>query len=240
MIWIKLPAPGPGHPGSMDAPQIIAGCRLFARLEPAAKEKLAAMAVVRRLPPREMIFRQGDQVPGVYIVGSGLVRVFKLGASGKEHVLHLAGPGKTFAEAAAIAGFACPANAETVEDSVLCLLPEEPFAAFLQADHASTLAMLASMAMWLHHVIDLLEDVVLRDAAGRLARHLIESAGATGVVELASSRKHLASHLNLTPETLSRTQRRLIDDGLIRQERDQLTIVDLAGLAAVAELTPKI
>ncbi len=224
----------------MDAPAIINGCRLFARMSPAARDRLEAMAQVVALPPRTLLFRQGDEPPGIYIVGRGLVRVFKVGATGKDHVLHLAGPGKSFAEAAAIAGFRCPANAETVEDSELVLLPEGPFAEFLASDHQATLDMLAGMSMWLHQVVDLLEDVVLRDANARLARHLLEASGTGGVVTLAASRKHLASHLNLTPETLSRTLRRLTDDGLITADRDSLVVLDAAGLAAVAELTPVI
>ena len=224
----------------MDAPQIIAGCRLFARMSATARSRLEAMARVVEAPARTTLFRQGDEPPGVYIVGRGSVRVFKLGASGKEHVLHLAGPGKTFAEAAAIAGFACPANAETVEDSTLAPLPQAEFSTFLAGDHAATLDMLAGMAVWLHQVIDLMEDLVLRDANARLARHLLERAGQDGAVSLTASRKHLASHLNLTPETLSRTLRRLTDDGLIAADRDTLTVLNTRDLAAVAELTPRI
>ena len=54
-----------------------------------------------------MVFRENDACPGVFVVGQGLVRVFKTGAGGKEQVLHMVGPGETFAEVAAIGGFNC-------------------------------------------------------------------------------------------------------------------------------------
>lgn len=219
----------------MNASDIVQRCRLFARLQPAARARLAAQAELRELPAGTTIFRQGDPCPGMYIVGSGMVRVFKLAPSGKEQVLHLAGPGATFAEAAVIGGFACPAFAEAVESSAVAVIPSAAFQAFLKSDHQACIDLLGGLAGWLHHVVDLLEDLTLRDAAGRLARHLIQHAGEGGRVELPSMRKHLAGQLNLTPETLSRTLRRLDQDGCISAEREAIIVIDPQRLSAVAE-----
>lgn len=222
-------------PVSHSPSAIVARCRLFARLHPQARTRLAELAVLREYAAGDILFRQGDPCPGIYIVGEGLVRVFKLAPSGKEQVLHLAGPGATFAEAAVIGGFACPAFAQAVEPGAAALIPAEPFMAFLRGDHQACIDLLAGLAGWLHHVVDLLEDLTLRDAAGRLARHLIQHAGADGAVRLPSLRKHLAGQLNLTPETLSRTLRRLDEDGCIRTERDAIAVLDPQRLSAVAD-----
>jgi len=115
------------------------------------------------------------------------------------------------------------------------LIPAAEFQAFLKSDHQGCIDLLAGLAGWLHHVVDLLEDLTLRDAAGRLARHLIQHAGSDGRVELPSMRKHLASQLNLTPETLSRTLRRLDQDGCISAEREAIIVTDTQRLSAVAE-----
>ncbi len=90
------------------------------------------------------------------------------------------------------------------------------------------------MAGWVHHIVDLLEDVVLRDAAGRVSRHLLALADDQGLVRLPGARKMLASQLNLTPETLSRMLRRLVEDGCIASDREAIEVVDRERLEGVA------
>jgi CRP/FNR family transcriptional regulator len=189
------------------------------------------------------IFREGDACPGVYVVGNGLVRIFKTGAGGKEHVLHMVEPGHTFAEVAAIGGFSCPANAEALAPTTCALLPTDLVQKALREDHELCLGMMTGLTFWVRHFVGLMEDVVLRDAAGRLARFLLESPrAADGSIELPGLKRHVASHLNLTSETFSRVLRRLIEAGLIAElENRRIGLVDLEKLDLVAKgLYPEI
>jgi CRP/FNR family transcriptional regulator len=221
----------------MTAETILKSCGLFAGVGGASRQTLLDMAVVRRFGRAEAIFQAGDPCPGVFIVGAGLVRVFLASASGKEQILHLTPPGGTFAEVAAIGGFACPANASAVEASTCLLLPNDPFRRALQQDHQLCVQLLGSFAGWVRRFVALLEDVTLRDAAGRVARYLLASAPEEETaIRLPGLKRHLASHLNLANETLSRTLRRLSDAGLIvEDESGGLEIVNREGLRLMAD-----
>jgi CRP/FNR family transcriptional regulator, dissimilatory nitrate respiration regulator len=222
---------------------ILDQCRLFADIPLASFGQLASMAQIRKFTKGQRIFREGDACPGVFVVGSGLVRVFKMGPGGKEHVLHMVGPGHTFAEVAAIGGFDCPANAEAIAPTVCALLPADRLRSALHEDHQLCLGMMTGLTLWVRHLIGLMEDIVLRDAAGRLARYLLNMpTAADGAIELPMLRRHLASHLNLTSETFSRTIRRLADAGMIESsDENRLRLLDPEKLRMVAEgMFPKI
>ena len=228
---------------SLNVAEILDGCRLFSAVEPAGFQRLGTIARLVKFGKGQLILREGQECPGVYVVGSGLVRVFKTGPQGKEHVLHMVGPGQTFAEVAAIGGFEVPASAEAVAPTTCVLLPMDRFRKALEEDHALCLGMMTGLTFWVRHLVSLMEDVVLRDAAGRLARYLLDApAGPNGRVELPTLKRHLASHLNLTSETFSRTLRRLVEGGLIAEpDGNHVQVVDRKGLQKIAQgLAPKV
>ncbi len=222
---------------------ILHGCKLFGKLTPHGFARLATMAVIRKFAKGRLIFRERDTCPGAYVVGSGLVRVFKTGSGGKEHVLHIVGPGGTFAEVAAIGGFRCPASAEAIAPTSAVLLPMDLLRNALSDDHELCLGMLTGMTFSVRRLVGQLEDVVLRDAAGRLARFLLESdRDHNQTVELPGLKRHVASHLNLTSETFSRILRRFVEAGLIQElDNHRMRLIDREKLAWVSRgVSPKI
>jgi CRP/FNR family transcriptional regulator len=216
---------------------ILQRCQLFAAVKDVRRRKLAESSSLRKFSKGQIIFHQGDPCPGVYVLGSGTVRLYKTGTTGKEHVLHLVGPGGTFAEVAAIAGFDCPASAEAVTAAVCALIPLDRFQRHLRDDHELCLELMSGLSFWVRHTITLLEDIVLRDATGRVARFLLEAEPEErDIVKLPGLKRHVASHLNLTSETLSRTLSRLIEARLIIDlENNRVRIVDRDGLRAISE-----
>lgn len=219
------------------ADEILMSCHFFAQVDRERLDRLAQIARIRKFSKGQLIFRQGEACPGVYVVGSGMVRVFKIAPSGKEHVLHILGPGNTFAEVAAIGGFDCPANAEAVAESTCALIPLEPFRKAMAEDHQLCLEMMVGLTFWVRHFLSLMEDIVLRDAAGRLARFLLEAeSDGDGTVRMPTLKRHVASHLNLTSETFSRTLSRLIEAGLIVElDSNRVQLRDPDRLRSVAD-----
>ncbi len=217
--------------------EILNRCQLFAQVDSQRQAHLASISVLCKFSKQQMIFHQGQECPGVYVVGTGMVRVFKTAPTGKEHVLHMVAPGQTFAEVAAIGNFNCPAHAEAVTPTDCVLIPIDRFRDAMAQDHQLCLEMMTGLSFWVRRLISLMEDLVLRDALGRTARFLIESdQEADGTVKLPSLKRHVASHLNLTSETLSRTLSRLIEAGLVVElDKNRVELIDPGQLRAISE-----
>jgi CRP/FNR family transcriptional regulator len=217
---------------------ILGRSHLFRRLPAHSIELLAEHARLVRVPRGTTILRQGDPCPGLHCVGEGTVRVYKLAPNGKQHVVHIADPGTTFAEVAVINDIPSPAFAEAVEDATCVVIAGDAFRSLLRNNHELCLQVLEGMGLWVRRLIGLLEDLVLRDATGRVAGYLLRVAPATGEgsFELPVAKKDVASHLNLTSETLSRTLRRLAETALIRLPAHgrSITLLDREALADVA------
>jgi CRP/FNR family transcriptional regulator, dissimilatory nitrate respiration regulator len=86
----------------------IAAIPLFHGLTAKLYDELAMIVIDQAVPRRRMIFSEGDEASGLYVVISGRVKVFKLSPEGKQQILHLFGAGEPIGEVAVFAGEVFP------------------------------------------------------------------------------------------------------------------------------------
>ena len=87
-----------------------------------------------------------------------------------------------------------------------------------------------------------IEDLSLREVAARLSRHLLSQARKHGgdvsdgvIFQLETTKSALAARLGTISETLSRTFKKLQQQGMVAVERDQVTLLDCRQLQQVAD-----
>lgn len=215
----------------------IAALPLFNGLSRAQQESVAAISQRQSFKKGEAIFSSGDASSGFYLIRAGRIKIFQLSSEGKEQILHIFGPGESVGEAAVFSGGAFPAYAEAYEDSTLIFIPRDSFIALIRNDPTLSLAMLAVLSKRLRMVTALVESLSLKEVPARLASHLLflsSEGGTAGLVELDITKGHLASLLGTMPETLSRILTKMTTRGLIRSEGSRITILDQAGVEALA------
>lgn len=215
--------------------KIVAQSSLYRGLSEPSVERILGLSRIVRFHEGQEIFGNHVSCPGVYVVGTGMVRLMRSGPSGKVHVLRFVQEGGSFGEAAVIGGFPAPVAAVAHTELECALFPAAAFRALIEDDHALCLEIMRSMAGRVHKLVDLLEDLILRDAMGRVASYISEHApGANEWLTLPVLKQDLARHLNLTSETLSRTLRRLARAGAIEVETGRLHLTDRALLTDIA------
>jgi len=186
----------------------------------------------------QLIFAEGDEGIGFYMVIRGRVKVYKVSPDGKEQIMHIFGQGQPFGEVPVFEGSCYPANAEAMETSRLFFFPKKAFVNLIHENPSLAMNMLASMSQRLKQFSHLIESLSLKEVPGRLASYLLYLSDRNGSIddfELDIAKSQLASLLGTIPETLSRIFTRMTSRELIRINGPQITILDRAGIEDLAE-----
>jgi CRP/FNR family transcriptional regulator len=191
---------------------------LFSGLEPEHLETLTAIAVPKRISKKSVLFREGDEARGFYLLVKGRIKLTKVSPSGKEQILHFVQTGQSFAEAALYMNKAYPATAEALEDTDLFFIPREGLAKAMSSDPALAMNLIAHLARYLQLLTRKVEELSLMDATARLAQHLLGNMeAASGLVRLGAGKGQTASSLGMAVETFSRTLTKFKDEGLVKE-----------------------
>ncbi|MBW1897136.1 MAG: Crp/Fnr family transcriptional regulator [Deltaproteobacteria bacterium] len=215
----------------------ISAIPLFNGLPQDQLRDLARIAVEKDFRKGQLIFSEGDEADGFYVVLDGLVKIFKLSVEGKEHILHMFGSGEPFGEVPVFAGQDFPAHAEAVSKSRLIFFSKATFTALVHQNPSLALNMLAVLSMRLRQFTVKIEHLSLKEVPGRLAAYLLylsDEKEAEDIVDLSISKQQLAALLGTIPETLSRILTKMTKQGLIRVDGRQITMLDRPGLEDLA------
>jgi len=201
-------------------------------------DELAMVLTDQSFGRGEMIFAEGDDGTGFYVLVSGQVKIFKLSPAGQEQILHIFGPGAMFAEVAVFAGNRFPAHAQALVKSRVFFFPRDAFVDLIRRNPSLAMNMMAALSMRLKKFANMIEALSLKEVPGRLATHLLllhdQQEGGGDEIRLNMTKSHLASLLGTIPETLSRILKKMQQRGLIHSSGQTITILDLTGLEDLA------
>lgn len=221
-------------------PALLRRAPYFARLPEPVLAALAAACVERRFDRGQVIFLEGEVCAGLYIVGSGEVKIFKLSPQGREQILHRMGPGDTFNDVAVLDGGPNPASAAALTDASLWVITRGEMQRLTQVHPALAWALIESIARRARHLVAMVEDLSLRSVKSRLARLLlneVERAAKTGELDRSQmvTQAEMAARLGTVREMIGRALRELADEGLIEFDRHRIVILDRDALIAVGD-----
>ena len=222
----------------MDIRKNLSQVDLFNGLSLQQLDEVSSIVADKKYTKGELIFADGDDGIGFYIVISGRVKVYKVSPDGKEQIMHIFGPGQPFAEVPVFEGSRYPANAEAMGPSRLFFFPKKAFVELIHANPSLAMNMLASLSQRLKQFSYLIESLSLKEVPGRLASYLLYLSDKNGSIDefdLDIAKSQLASLLGTIPETLSRIFTKLSQKELISINGPKIMILDRTGLEDLAE-----
>ena len=221
----------PSMPGAKpDRAAFLSKTSIFADLDQQELAHLAQRAVTKRYSPGDVIFQTGDPCPGLYIVESGAVRIFKTSFSGREQVLGIDGPGSSVAELPVFDGGPYPASAAAIQETTLLFISKQDFQSVCLEYPKVALKVLRVIGRRLRGLVAIIEELSFTTVRHRLVAMLLRLAKdgqktQQGIlVTLPASNQELASQIGTVRELVSRNMSRLQAEGLIHIEGRSITI----------------
>jgi len=101
----------------------ISGAHLFKGLPENQLREIEGIAVGKHFKKGDIIFSEGDDGNGFFLVATGLVKIFKSSPEGKEQILHILGPGEPFGEVPVFPVSSFRQVAEAIAESRLIFFP---------------------------------------------------------------------------------------------------------------------
>jgi CRP/FNR family transcriptional regulator len=210
----------------------------FASLPPSQARELVARVRERHYRAGEVIFRKDDRCEGLFILLSGRVRTSITSVEGREQVLKVFGPGRTFADIPVFDDEPLPADAVAVSDSTVVILSQTDVRDLLRRHPDVAIDVIRLFASRLRAYKLVVEDLSLRDVVARVARLLRDHArGQATLVEDSASlnlrytQNELAAMVGSVREVVQRALTALEHAGVIQMARGRIRITDAEALS---------
>jgi CRP/FNR family transcriptional regulator len=206
----------------------------FASLPDNVRTAVRRHVITRGYEKGTLIYTEGEPSQGLYLVGSGCVRIFKGSEDGREQDLHRIAPGQSFSDAAAFDGAPTVANAEAIESTLVHLIPRDALRDLMLRYPEIGVSVTQVLAQRVRELSTLAGELSLRHVVPRIAAMLLRLAGKNGTVIL-PTRHELAATVGTVREVATRGLKHLQRLGAIRLEpRRRVTLLDPALLDRLA------
>ncbi len=199
---------------------------LFADLSAQDINNLHKICIKKEFPANSIIFNADDPAESIFFVQKGVVNLIKSSTEGKEQLIRKVKVGEVFAEAAMFSGKTYPVSAITKVNCQLILINKSDFVRLIKDHPEISLKMMGTMANLLRHLNQLIAEMSLGSVSSRLSLFLLKCAkrAEKNKFNLDISKKELAFQLSTTPETLSRTLKKMQNSGIIQLQKNTILI----------------
>ena len=203
---------------------------LLQHAEPQLIREFQQTAFMARIPAGHDVFLENDNVDAIALLISGVVRVYKIGETGREITLYRFGNGESciLTANAILSQKTFPAIAVVEKDAEAVMIPADVFRQWV-----------AKYGLWREFVFDLLsqrlssvmaivEEIAFRRMDERLASLLLKRSQARNPIRI--THQEIAAELGSSREVISRLLEDFSKRSLVGIGRGEIEVLDQEGL----------
>jgi CRP/FNR family transcriptional regulator len=193
-------------------------------------QQAAFLAKIRK---GQDVFVEGDQVDSIALLTSGVVRVYKIGETGREITLYRFGNGQSciLTANAILSQKTFPAIATVEEDAEAVMIPAEIFRDWVVRYDLWQEFVFDLLSQRLSTVMEIVEEVAFRRMDARVASLLLDRVRVQNPIRI--THQEIASELGSSREVISRLLEDFSERGFIRSSRGEIELLDREGLVSI-------
>ena len=203
---------------------------ILRRADPALGDELRRKALFAKIPAGHDVFVEGDRVDNIALLISGVVRVYKIGETGREITLYRFGLGEScILTANAILSLrSFPAIATVEEDAEAVMIPADVFRDWVDRYSLWREFVFELLSERLSTVMAVVDEVVFKRMDRRVASLLLNQAKLRNPLQITP--QEIAAELGSSREVISRILEDFSKAELIEAGRGTIEILDFEHL----------
>ncbi|WP_310559086.1 Crp/Fnr family transcriptional regulator [Flavobacterium sp.] len=203
--------------------------------------KLAECKTSRIIKKGEHIFEEGDSVNGIYCVTSGVCKLSKLSANGKDQIVKLVKAGELLGQRTLISEEPANLSAVALEDMEVCYIPKNEVLSFFDTNNQFSRNLMKTICGDLKETSDHMVSISQKTVKERLAETLVyleDTFGKNedGALQIQLSREELAGMIGTATESCIRLLSDFNKNGWIELSGKKIVIKDSAKLKRIADI----
>jgi len=210
--------------------RIVRALPILKQADPSLLREFQQTAFFARIPKGRDVFIEGDQVDAIALLISGVVRVYKIGETGREITLYRFGNGESciLTANAILSQKSFPAVATVEQEAEAVMIPADTFRDWVRRYDLWREFVFELLSQRLASVMVIVEEVAFRRMDVRLASLLLERGLTSDLIHI--THQEIAAELGSSREVISRILEDLSAQGMIEVSRGMIKILDREGL----------
>jgi len=198
--------------------------------DPELLREFKQTAFYARIPAGRDIFAEGDRIDAIALLISGVVRVYKIGETGREITLYRFGDGESciLTANAILSRQTFPAIATVERDAEALMIPADTFRDWVRRYDRWRAFVFDLLSQRLSTMMAIVDEVAFRRMDRRVAALLLERGRGGEPIRL--THQEIAAELGSSREVISRLLEDFASRGWIRTGRGVLEVINQASL----------
>jgi len=186
-----------------------------------------------------IIYNEGSRISGCYCIHSGIIKLYKTGLEGKEHIIRFAKKGDIIGYRSLLSNdFACH-TAKILEDAHVCYIPGDLLFKLLESNSKFALEMLKLACVELGEANAFITDIAQKTVRERLAEVLLILKDNFGLddennLQIVLTREDIGNIIGTATESVIRLLSEFKENNLIDIEGRKIKLLDIKGLQKIA------